>query len=75
MIDDVAASDWLREAGESAACSALGAPYCKHNRVEVLDVALDWLGGREGVVVAVVNVVEVVKSVEHVWKKVSSLVW
>ena len=38
--------------------------------MEVLDVALDWLGGREGVVVAVVNVVEVGKSVEHVWKKV-----
>ena len=74
MLDDLAASDWLREAGESAACSALGAPYCKHNRVLVLDVALDWLGGREGVVVAVVIVVEVGKSVEHVWKKVSGLV-
>jgi hypothetical protein len=38
--------------------------------VKVLDVALDCLGGREGVVVAVVIVVEVGKSVEHVWKKV-----
>ena len=75
MIDDVAASDWLREAGESAAGCALGAPYCKHNRVLVLDVALDRLGGREGDVVAVVIVVEVVKSVEHVWKKISGLVF
>ena len=38
--------------------------------MRVLDVALDCLGGREGVVVAVVVDVEVRKSVGHVWKKV-----
>jgi hypothetical protein len=43
--------------------------------VLVLDVALDRLGGREGDVVAVVIVVEVVKSVAHVWKKISGLVF
>ena len=41
----------------------------------VLDVALGRLGGPEGDVVAVVIVVEVVKSVEHVWRKVSGLVF
>ena len=41
----------------------------------VLDVALGRLGGHEGDVVAVVIVVEVVKSVEHVWKKISGLVF
>ena len=45
------------------------------NTVLVLDDALGRLGGLEGVVVAVDIVVDVVKSVEHVWKKISGLVF
>ena len=40
-----------------------------------LDVALGRLGGSEGGVVAEVIVVGVVKSVEHIWRKVSGLVF
>ena len=69
MIDDVAASDWLREAGESAAGCALGAPYCKHNRVLVLDVALGRLGDPLGGVVAEVGGGEIVKILAKLARK------